>query len=114
MGMACAAPFDALALYDEIVSASPYADLSWETFERAMDFVATGGYALRSYERYAKIRKTKEGLWRVSHPNYATQYRLNIGTIIEEPMIRLRLVRPGRGSAARGGPVLGELEEYFI
>src|SRR6218665_2167696 len=66
MGMACADPFDALKLYEEIVSASPYSDLSWETFERALDFVATGGYALRTYERYAKIRKNKDSLWRIS------------------------------------------------
>jgi ATP-dependent Lhr-like helicase len=114
MGMACADPFDPLKLYDEIISASPYADLPWETFERALDFTATGGYALRSYERYAKIRKNKDGLWRVSNPQYATQYRLNIGTIIEEPLLKVRLVRQGRGTAVRGGPVLGEVEEYFI
>ena len=114
MGMACAAPFDALKLFDEIISAAPYSDLPWETFERALDFTATGGYALRSYERYAKIRKNKDGLWRVSNPQYATQYRLNIGTIIEEPLLKVRLVRQGRGTAVRGGPVLGEVEEYFI
>ena len=114
MGMACADPFDPLKLYDEIVSAAPYADLPWETFERALDFTATGGYALRTYERYAKIRKNKDGLWRVSNPQYATQYRLNIGTIIEEPLLKVRLVRQGRGTAVRGGPVLGEVEEYFI
>jgi ATP-dependent helicase Lhr and Lhr-like helicase len=114
MGMACADPFDALLLYDEIVSASPYADLAWETFERALDFVATGGYALRTYERYAKIRKNKDGLWRVSHPNFATQYRLNIGTIIESPVLNVRLVRKGRGAMGRGGPVLGQVEEYFL
>ncbi|MGO7741241.1 hypothetical protein ACC733_38760, partial [Rhizobium johnstonii] len=45
-----------------------HADLSWETFERIVDFVATGGYALRTYERYARIRKTAEGSWRVSNP----------------------------------------------
>ena len=114
MGMACADPFDALLLYDEITSASPYADLSWETFERALDFVATGGYALRTYERYAKIRKNKDGLWRVSNPQYATQYRLNIGTIIESPVLNVRLVRKGRGAVGRGGPVLGQVEEYFL
>jgi ATP-dependent Lhr-like helicase len=114
MGMACADPFDALKLYDEIISASPYADLSWESFERALDFTATGGYALRTYERYAKIRKNKDGLWRVSNLQYATQYRLNVGTIIEEPLLKVRLVRQGRGSAVRGGPVLGEVEEYFV
>jgi ATP-dependent helicase Lhr and Lhr-like helicase len=114
MGMACADPFDALLLYDEIISASPYADLPWETFERALDFVATGGYALRTYERYAKIRRNKDGLWRVSNPLYATQYRLNIGTIIESPVLNVRLVRKGRGAVGRGGPVLGQVEEYFL
>ncbi|MEM6847625.1 MAG: DEAD/DEAH box helicase, partial [Pseudomonadota bacterium] len=32
LGMAVAAPFDALTLYDEIVSAYPYRALDWETF----------------------------------------------------------------------------------
>jgi ATP-dependent Lhr-like helicase len=114
MGLACADPFDALEVYDEITSASPYAHLSWETFERALDFVATGGYALRTYERYAKIRKTKDGLWRVSHPAYAQQYRLNVGTIIEAPMMNVRMVRKGKGAVGRGGPVLGQVEEYFL
>ncbi len=115
LGMACAAPFDPLALYTEITSASPYADLTWETFERIVDFVATGGYALRSYERYAKIRKTKEGLWRVSNPLIAQQYRLNVGTIVESPMLNVRMVkRNARGSLGRGGMPLGKVEEYFL
>jgi ATP-dependent helicase Lhr and Lhr-like helicase len=115
LGMACAAPFDPLALYTEITSASPYADLTWETFERIVDFVATGGYALRSYERYAKIRKTKEGLWRVSNPLIAQQYRLNVGTIIESPMLNVRMVkRNARGALGRGGMPLGKVEEYFL
>jgi ATP-dependent Lhr-like helicase len=115
LGMACAAPFDPLALFAEITSASPYADLSWETFERIVDFVATGGYALRSYERYAKIRKTQEGLWRVSNPLIAQQYRLNVGTIIESPMLNVRMVkRNARGALGRGGMPLGKVEEYFL
>ncbi|MBL0371860.1 ligase-associated DNA damage response DEXH box helicase [Rhizobium sp. KVB221] len=114
MGLACADPFDALAIYKEITSASPYAHLAWETFERALDFVATGGYALKSYERYAKIRKNSDGLWRVSNPQFVQQYRMNIGTIIEEPMLNIRLVKQGRGAAGRGGPVLGQVEEYFV
>ena len=114
MGLACADPFDPLDIYAEITTASPYVHLPWETFERALDFVATGGYALKSYERYAKIRKTKDGLWRVSNPAYAQQYRLNVGTIVEDPMLNIRLVKQGRGTAARGGPVLGQVEEYFL
>jgi len=115
LGMACAAPFDMTALYDEVRSASPYSGLDWETFERVVDFVATGGYALRSYERYAKIRRGKDGLWRVSNPRIAQQYRLNVGTIIEAPLMNVRLTRMSKGGVAlRGGRSLGKIEEYFI
>nr|WP_254701576.1 ligase-associated DNA damage response DEXH box helicase [Neorhizobium galegae] len=119
LGMACADPFDPLELYDEITSASPYATLSWEMFERIVDFVATGGYALRSYERYAKIRKTKEGRWRVSNPAVAQQYRLNLGTIVEATELNVRLVKRNaqglpKGTVGRGGMSLGKVEEYFL
>ncbi len=113
--MACAGPFDEEDLYAEVTSASPYAGLPRETFARIVDFVATGGYALRTYERYARIRKTKEGLWRVSNPQVAQQYRLNLGTIVEMPMLNVRLVKRNHlGSIGRGGMTLGKVEEYFF
>src|SRR5690606_31563135 len=90
LGSACAEPFDPDVLLAEIRTAAPYAELDRQTFERVVDFVATGGYALRSYERYAKIRRTKEGRWRISHPRFAQQYRLNIGTIVEAPYLTIR------------------------
>jgi ATP-dependent Lhr-like helicase len=126
LGMAVAKSFDPVELYDEIRGAWPYRDLSWEQFERVVDFVATGGYALRAYERYAKLRKTPEGKFRIAHPGIAQQYRLNIGTIVEEPMVKVRLVRGGvpkpggavsggtTGPIGRNGRVLGEMEEYFF
>jgi ATP-dependent Lhr-like helicase len=114
LGSACAAPFDADLLFEEVRGAAPYADLDRQSFDRVVEFVATGGYALRSYERYARIRKTKEGLWRISHPRIAQQYRLNVGTIIEVPALNVRYVRSGKGVVARGGPVLGKIEEAFL
>ncbi|MDO1580928.1 ligase-associated DNA damage response DEXH box helicase [Rhizobium oryzicola] len=115
LGMACAEPFDALELYDEVTSASPYAGLSWEMFERIVDFVATGGYALRTYERYAKIRRTKEGRWRVSNPQVAQQYRMNLGTIVEAAELNVRLVKRNQlGTVGRGGMSLGKVEESFL
>jgi len=113
LGVACSAPFDADALFREVKSASPYRNLSRTDFDAAVDFVATGGYALKRYDRYAKLRKTPEGFWRVAHPRIAQQYRLNVGVIIEDPMIDIRLQSKGRPTGA-GGRVLGKLEEYFI
>ena len=115
LGMACSAPFDADALYGEVASAYPYRDLDRATFDRVVEFVATGGYALRTYERFAKIRQGPDGLWRITHPRVAQQYRLNVGTIIEAPLLNVRVARTARaGFAGRGGRVLGKIEEYFI
>ncbi len=115
LGMACADPFDSDALFSEVTSALPYAHLDRETFNRVLDFAATGGYALKSYERYAKIRQRADGTWRVSNPQTAQQYRLNIGTIVEMPMLNVRLVKRNKlGSLGRGGPVLGKVEEHFL
>ena len=115
LGMACAEPFEAGQLYDEVRTAAPYASLPRETFDRIVDFVATGGYALKTYERFAKIKRMIDGTWRVTHPRVAQQYRLNVGTIIEAPELNVRLTRQqGRGANARGGPVLGKVEEYFL
>ncbi|MGB3500439.1 MAG: ligase-associated DNA damage response DEXH box helicase [Mesorhizobium sp.] len=115
LGCACAAAFDEAELLAEIRTAAPYTSVDDDTFRRIVDFVATGGYALRTYERYARIRRRKDGLWRISHPRVAQQYRLNVGTIVEAAYLNVRYVRAGRGAAAaRGGPVLGKIEEGFL
>ena len=94
----------------EVRSASPYRALTREDFDNVVDFVATGGYALKRYDRYAKLRRTPEGLWRLSHPRLAQQYRLNAGVIVEEPMLDIRLQAKGRPAGARrprAGPARG-------
>jgi ATP-dependent helicase Lhr and Lhr-like helicase len=113
LGTACAGPFAAGPLLVEICSAAPYADLSQKDFDAVLDFVATGGYALRGYDRYARLRKTEDGRLRLAHPRLAQQYRLNAGVIVEDPMVEVRLQGKGRPIGA-GGRKLGELEEYFI
>jgi ATP-dependent Lhr-like helicase len=119
-GTACAGPFRPDDLYREVRSASAYSGLTREQFDRIVDFVSTGGYALRVYERYARLKPTPDGMLRLTHPRLAQQYRLNVGTIVESPMIKIRLVgRRSRHKAGTprplfGGRVLGELEESFI
>ncbi len=116
LGRACGEPFLADELYAEVRAATPYAGLARADFDAAVDFVATGGYALKAYERFAKIRQGKDGRWRVTHPRVAQRYRMNVGTIVEADMIKVRLVRSRRSGTVvpRGGRLLGEVEEYFI
>lgn len=115
LGSAVAAPFDADVLYREVIQASPYAGLQRADFDRVLEYVATGGYALRAYERFAKLRKSTDGLWRVSSPQVAQRYRLNCGTIVEVPMLKVRIVRRYAGPRATyAGRVLGQVEEWFV
>jgi len=113
LGTACAAPFDPAVLYEEVRSAAPYAALTRSDFDAVVDFVATGGYALRAYDRYARLRPLPDGRLRLSHPRLAQQYRLNVGVIVEDPMVAIKLAGRGR-PAGGGGRKLGELEEYFV
>ena len=104
MALACAAPFDADDLYAEIRTAAPYATLPRETFDRVLHFIESGGYALRAYDKYKRITQGKDGLWRISHPRYAKQHRLNAGIIVDAPVLDVRF---------RNGRKLGTVEEYF-
>jgi ATP-dependent helicase Lhr and Lhr-like helicase len=115
LGCACGEPFFSDDSYAEVKSAAPYAALTRPDFDAVVDFVATGGYALKAYERFARIRQAKDGRWRIAHPNVAQRYRLNVGTIVEADMLKVRLVRSRASKMIpRGGRILGEVEEYFV
>ncbi len=121
-GRACHGAFHPDDLYREVRSAQAYATLARRDFDRVVDFVSTGGYALRTYERFARLKPAEGGQLRLAHPRLAQQYRLNCGTIVEAPMIKVRLVggrrlkagKAGEAKALMGGRVLGEVEEYFV
>lgn len=121
MGIACGGSFFAYELFEEVTSAAPYASLDKDTFNSVVEFVSSGGYALKTYEHFAKIRKNTDGAWRITHPKFAQQYRLNAGTIVELPMLDVRLTRKkgtkskiSQSSNIRGGPSLGKIEEGFL
>jgi len=110
MGCACSEPFDMLAFYDEVRGAGPYADLTWEDFETVVDFVSTGGYALRTYDRFRRIVKTREGLWKVRDAQTAARHRLNVGAIVSPATLNIRIAAGKR----QVGRKIGEAEEGFF
>ena len=103
--MACAAPFMPDEMFNEVRTAAPYAALTREDFDAVLTFVENGGYALAAYDRYRKLFRDSEGRMHVRGAYVARQARMNIGTIVEEPLLKVRLAF---------GPVLGEVEEYFV
>lgn len=116
MGVACSEPFDMQVLYDEITGCGPYRALMWEQFEEVVDFVATGGYALRTYDRFARIVRTQDGRWKVRNQHIAQRHRMNVGAIVSAGTLNVR-VASRRGGASRqliGGRKVGEAEEWYF
>ncbi|MBM3616768.1 MAG: DEAD/DEAH box helicase, partial [Alphaproteobacteria bacterium] len=104
LATACAAPFDADQLYAEVISAGPYAALTRPEFDDCLTFVATGGYALRAYDRWQRLM-LRGGKWTLRAPRAASLIRQNLGTIIDIETLKVRM--------GRFGPPLGEVEESF-
>lgn len=107
LATAAAGPFSADALLAEVRTAGPYATLSRAQFDACLDFVATGGYALRAYDRWQRLMLRPDGLWHLRDPRAAATIRMNLGTIIDIETLKVRLRRQ------RGGAPLGEVEESF-
>ena len=104
MSCACAAPFQEDALLDEVQSALPYSALSKEQFDRVLQFTRDGGYALKAYDRFKRLRRDAKGFWSLTHPKFAAQHRLNAGIIVDAAMMTVRF---------KNGRSLGKVEEGF-
>ena len=103
-GVACSGPFDPDALYREVIRAAPYADITRQEFDEVLAFVTNGGYALSAYPQYNRLATLKDGSVTLREPRMARQYRMNIGTIVESPMMKVKL----------RNRTLGSIEENFV
>ena len=104
LAMAVAAPFQQDELIAEVRSAAPYAGLKQQTYEEILSFIATGGYALKAYDRFRRLVSEPGGMWRIAKPSVAQQHRLNAGVIVEQPLLSVRF---------KNGRKLGTVEEGF-
>ena len=104
MACACAGPFHEDDLLTEIRSSVSYGWLDKAAFERVLGFVENGGYALKAYDKFKRILRGKDGVWRLAHPNQAQRHRMNAGIIVDSEMLMVRF---------KNGRQLGKVEERF-
>jgi len=104
MACVCAGPFREDTLLAEVRGAAPYRWVDEAMWQRVLNFVATGGYSLRAYDRFRRIVRDKDGTWRLVHPEMAARHRINAGIIVDSEMIEIRF---------RNGRALGRVEEEF-
>ncbi|MCY7399062.1 MAG: ligase-associated DNA damage response DEXH box helicase, partial [Sphingomonas bacterium] len=104
LGIACAGPFLDAELLAEVRSAAPYAGLTEDVWRNILDYIATGGYSLRAYDKFKRLVEFAPGQWRITRPQVAAQHRLNAGIIVDAPMMDIRF---------KNGRALGKVEEGF-
>jgi len=104
MACACAGPFHEDDLLIEIRSSLAYAWVDKQVFGRVLSFVENGGYALNAYDKFKRIIRSKDGIWRLAHPNQAQRHRMNAGIIVDSEMLNVRF---------KNGRKLGKVEERF-
>lgn len=96
--------FDKENLFQEIKTTAAFKDLSWEEFERCIEFLMTGGPALTAYPEYKRL-VLKEGKYVLEDLTMIRRHRMNIGTITSDPHVLVKMLR---------GKTLGTVEEAFI
>lgn len=101
---ACAGPFDADALYAEVTTVGAYSGLSRTEFDDCLEFCATGGYALRAYDKWKRLLE-KDGKWQLRDPRTARNIRMNIGTIQDTDTLKVKFKNAFKP--------IGEIEEGF-
>ena len=55
LAIACAGPFVEAELLAEVRSAAPYAGLTDTVWRTVLEYIATGGYALRAYDKFRRL-----------------------------------------------------------
>jgi ATP-dependent Lhr-like helicase len=101
--MALADGFRPEELLPEVRSAWSYRSLTERDWEWCLDFVSRGGESLRAYPEFRKVI-VRDGIWRVEDKRIAQRHRMNIGVIVSEPAVSVRM---GNGAS------LGTVEENF-
>ncbi len=91
-------------IFAEVKSTYCYRDLLQEEWEEVLKFLVEGGKALQQYDDYKKI-EVIDGLYKITSRRIAMQHRLNIGTIVSDAMLKVRM---------QSGGYVGVIEEYFI
>ncbi|HOL28373.1 MAG TPA: ligase-associated DNA damage response DEXH box helicase [Phycisphaerae bacterium] len=91
-------------LWREVTRTHAFRNLSPDEWQWAVDFVTSGGPALKAYAQFSRVVKGEHGC-AVHSPRVARLHRMSIGTITSESQMAVRYLGGGR---------LGTIEESFM
>ncbi len=91
-------------VFEEIKKTFAFNSISKEEWSWVLAFIRYGGNSLQAYPEYAKV-EVQNGIWLVTDKLIAKRHRLQIGTIVSDPVMQVKYVKGG---------FLGSIEEWFI
>lgn len=97
--------FVAEEIFEEIKSTYCFSDITQDEFAECISLLHNGGAALKEYDEYQKLVLDEDGKFKVTRPRIAMRHRLHIGTIVSDPMMKVKMIT---------GSFVGVIEEYFI
>jgi ATP-dependent helicase Lhr and Lhr-like helicase len=92
-------------LFRELRRTYCYQEMTEEEWREILHFITEGGSALQQYDEFRKVEIMEDGLYKINSRRVAMRHRLHIGTIVSEPMLKVRFT---------SGGFVGMIEEYFI
>lgn len=96
--------FEESALFFEVKQTHAFTELLPQEWKWIMQFITTGGDSLTAYQEFSKVSLI-DGLWKVESRQTAMRHRLQIGTIVSDPMLKVKFITGG---------YIGMIEESFI
>jgi ATP-dependent helicase Lhr and Lhr-like helicase len=97
--------FRAEELFEEVLSAYAYRELTRAEFDWAVAFCERGGESLGAYPEYHRIVPGDDGVYRVKDSGVARRHRLGVGTIVSDAAMQVKYM---------SGATIGTIEEGFI
>jgi ATP-dependent Lhr-like helicase len=96
--------FVAEQIYHEVKNTFAFSLMSPEEWSWLIKNISQGGNTFQAYDEFSKVGKV-DGRYRIMNKKAATKHRLQIGTIVSDPVVRIAYLKGG---------TLGTIEEYYI
>jgi len=96
--------FNPAVIWKEVTATNCYKELTEEEWNDVLYFITSGGNALQQYDEYRKV-EVEDGVYKIKSRRMAMRHRLHIGTIVSDPMLKVKYL---------GGGYIGIIEEGFI
>jgi ATP-dependent Lhr-like helicase len=92
-------------IFEEIKSTYCFAEITKDEYKAILHSIVSGGVALQQYDEYKKVEIGEDGVLRMKNRRMAMRHRMHIGTIVSDPMLKVKFM---------AGGYIGVIEEGFV